>query len=458
MGLESITARCLLESMQVAERSSGSVAFMLRALRYRNYRLFFGGQIVSLAGTWITMTATSWLVYRLTGSALLLGVVGFAGQFPTFVLGPFAGIFVDRWDRHRLLVLTQTLSMAQSFALAALTLTGRISITHIILLNLVQGVVNAFDMPARQAFVVQLIEKKTDLGNAIALNSSMVNAARLVGPSIAGIVIAMTGEGWCFMIDGFSYVAVIVALLRMQIPKTTTAARPRGSAVGLFLEGFRYAFGFRPVRSIILLLALVSLVGVPYSVLMPIFAATVFRGGPNTLGFLMGASGCGALLGALWLAARKSVVGLGRVIPMACGLFGTGLIAFSFTGSLVLAIPCLVIAGFGFMVQMAASNTVIQTIVDDEKRGRVMSFYMMAFLGTAPFGSLMAGSLSTRFGPQHTLLIGGICCLGGALWFARELPAIRIAIRPIYVKLGILREVAAGLSEAAELSVPPEPH
>ena len=429
---------------------------MLRALRYRNYRLFFGGQIVSLAGTWITMTATSWLVYRLTGSALLLGVVGFAGQFPTFVLGPFAGIFVDRWDRHRLLVFTQTLSMMQSFALAALTLTGRISITHVILLNLVQGAVNAFDMPARQSFVVQLIENKADLGNAIALNSSMVNAARLIGPSIAGIVIAATGEGWCFLIDGVSYVAVIAALLRMRIVKAATATRPRGGAVSLFLEGFRYAFGFRPVRSIILLLALVSLVGVPYSVLMPIFAATVFRGGPHTLGFLMGATGCGALLGALWLAARKSVVGLGRIIPMACGLFGAGLIAFSLAGSLWLAIPCLVVAGFGFMVQMAASNTVIQTIVDDEKRGRVMSFYMMAFLGTAPFGSLMAGSLSSRFGPQHTLLVGGICCLAGALWFARELPAIRSAIRPIYVRLGILPQVATGLAEAAELSVPPE--
>ena len=429
---------------------------MLRALRYRNYRLFFGGQIVSLAGTWITMTATSWLVYRLTGSAVLLGVVGFAGQFPTFVLGPFAGIMVDRWDRHRLLVLTQSLSMAQSFALAALTLTGQITITHIVLLNLVQGVVNAFDMPARQAFVIQLIENKADLGNAIALNSSMVNAARLVGPSIAGMVIAGTGEGWCFMIDGFSYLAVIVALLRMQIVRTQVALRAKTGAVTQFLEGFSYAFGFRPVRSIILLLAVVSLVGVPYSVLMPIFAATVFRGGPHTLGFLMGATGCGALLGALWLAARKSVIGLGRIIPSACALFGAGLIAFSLSSVLWLAIPCLVIAGFGFMVQMAASNTVIQTIVDDEKRGRVMGFYMMAFLGTAPFGSLIAGSMSARLGPQRTLLIGGICCLAGALWFARELPAIRAAVRPIYVKLGILREVATGLGEAAELSVPPE--
>jgi MFS family permease len=448
--------RCLLESEHVSDRSSGSVAFMLRTLRYRNYRLFFGGQIVSLMGTWITTTATSWLVYRLTGSALLLGVVGFAGQFPAFLLGPFAGIVVDRWNRHRLLVVTQTLSMLQSFALAVLTMTGRITITDIILLNVVQGLVNAFDMPGRQAFLVQLIENKTDLGNAIALNSSMVNAARLVGPSVAGLVIAAAGEGWCFLIDGFSYLAVIVALLRMQLAGRERAVRPRVGAVHQFMEGFRYAFGFRPVRSIIMLLALVSLVGVPYSILMPVFATTIFHGGPHTLGFLMGASGCGALLGALWLAARKSVIGLGRIIPIATALFGGGLIAFSFMPVFEFALPCLVVAGFGFMVQMAASNTVIQTIVDDEKRGRVMSFYMMAFLGTAPFGSLIAGSMSARIGAPHTLLIGGICCVFGAAWFKRELPPIRVAVRPIYVRLGILPEMAVSLAEAAELSVPPE--
>jgi MFS family permease len=440
----------------VLRRSNGGVAFMLRALRYRNYRLFFSGQIVSLVGTWITTTATSWLVYRLTGSPFLLGVVGFAGQFPAFLLGPFAGIFVDRWDRHRLLVVTQTVSMLQSFALAALTLSGRVTITQIVLLNIVQGIVNSFDMPARQSFVVQLIENKADLGNAIALNSSMVNAARLIGPSVAGMVIAATSEGWCFLIDGLSYMAVIAALLNMRLPPAPVRSQDRGSALQQFLEGFRYTFGFRPVRSIVLLLALVSLVGVPYSVLMPVFAATVFRGGPYTLGFLMAASGSGALLGALWLAGRKSVLGLGRIIPIAAALFGGGLIAFSFAPALWIAIPCLIVAGFGFMVQMAASNTVIQTIVDDEKRGRVMSFYMMAFFGTVPFGSLMAGSLSTRLGAPHTLLVGGICCALGAAWFARELPAIRATVRPIYVRLGIVREVTAGLADAAKVSVPPE--
>lgn len=411
---------------------------MLRALAHRNYRLFFGGQIVSLVGTWITMTATSWLVYRLTGSALLLGVVGFAGQFPAFVVGPLAGILVDRWDRHRLLVVTQTVSMLQSFALALLTLTGRITVESIIVLSIVQGLVNAFDMPGRQAFLLTMVEDKEDLGNAIALNSSMVTVARLLGPTIAGLVIAVAGEGWCFVIDGASYLAVIVALLRMRVERRAAAPSTRPGVRRQFTEGFEYAFGFRPIRSIILLLAVVSLVGVPYSVLMPVFAATVFQGGPHTLGFLMSGAGCGALLGALWLAARRSVVGLGRVIPIASGLFGIGLIAFSLTHVLWLAIPCLIVTGFGFMVQMASSNTVLQTIVEDEKRGRVMSFYMMAFFGTSPFGSLLAGWLSSHVGAPGTLRVGGACCMLAALWFARGLPEMRAAVRPIYIKLGIL--------------------
>jgi MFS family permease len=429
---------------------------MLRALAYRNYRLFFTGQVISLVGSWITSTATNWLVYRLTGSAVLLGTVAFASQLPSFLLGPFAGIIVDRIDRHRLIVITQTISMVQSFALAALVFSGHVTIGWLIALGIVQGLVNAFDMPGRQAFVLTMIEKKEDLGNAIALNSSMVNLARLIGPSIAGVVIAAVGEGWCFAIDGVSYIAVIVSLLRMRIspapPRTTGQRR----AVAEFVEGFRYAFGFGPIRSVIALLAVVSLVGVPYSVLMPVFATKVFHGGPHTLGLLMTSSGCGALCAALWMAGRRSVVGLGRVIPIAAAVFGAGLIAFSMAPVVWLAIPCLFLAGFGFMVQMASSNTIIQTIVDDEKRGRVMSFYMMAFLGTAPFGSLIAGSMSDRFGPARTLQVGGLCCLLGALWFARSLPALREVVRPIYVRLGILPEVATGLSTAAEASVPPE--
>jgi MFS family permease len=429
---------------------------MLRALQYRNYRLFFGGQIVSLVGTWITTTATSWLVYRLTGSALLLGIVGFAGQFPSLLLGPFSGVLVDRLDRHRLLILTQSVAMLQSLGLAALTLSGHITIGLIIALNVVQGIVNAFDMPTRQSFLIQMIENKKDLGNAIALNSSMVNAARLVGPSVAGVVIAAVGEGWCFFIDGVSYIAVIVALLLMRIPREPRGQASHGRALQQFKEGFTYAFGFRPIRSIIVLLAIVSLVGVPYSVLMPIFAAEIFHGGPHTLGLLMTASGCGALAAALWLAARKSVIGLGRVISITSAVFGGGLIAFSFSRTLWLGIPFMAITGFGFMAQMASSNTVLQTIVDDEKRGRVMSFYMMAFLGSVPFGSLIAGSLSSRIGAPHTLMVGGICCIAGAVWFASALPAIRVAVRPIYVRMGILPEVASAIGDSAELTTPPE--
>jgi len=429
---------------------------MLRALAYRNYRLFFGGQVLSLVGTWITTTAINWLVYRLTGSAVLLGTVAFASQLPSFLLGPFAGIIVDRINRHRLLVATQTISMLQSFALAGLVFSGHVTIGWLIALGIVQGLVNAFDMPGRQAFLLTMIEKKEDLGNAIALNSSMVNLARLIGPSIAGVVIATAGEGWCFAIDGISYVAVIIALLRMRIAPAPPRPSRERHAVTEFVEGLRYAFGFGPIRSVISLLAVVSLVGVPYSVLMPVFATTVFHGGPHTLGLLMTSSGCGALFAALWLAGRRSVVGLGRVIPTAAAVFGAGLIAFSLAPALWLALPCLFLAGFGFMVQMASSNTIIQTIVDDEKRGRVMSFYMMAFLGTAPFGSLIAGSMSEQIGAAHTLQMGGACCLVAAAWFARSLPALRQVVRPIYVRLGILPEVATGLSTAAEVSVPPE--
>jgi MFS family permease len=301
-----------------------------------------------------------------------------------------------------------------------------------------------------------MIEDKEDLGNAIALNSSMFNVARLLGPSIAGVIIAAASEGWCFLIDGFSYFAVIVALFQMRIPRRPVAASRRVGALKQFVEGWTYVVGFRPIRSIIMLLALVSIVGVPYTVLMPIFANTVLAGGPYTLGFLMTASGGGALLGALWLAARRSVLGLGRLIPLAAGTFGLGLIGFSVSRTLWLSLCCMFVTGAGLMVQMGASNTLIQTIVDDEKRGRVMSFYVMAFLGTAPFGSLMAGTLSARIGAPQTLFIGGMCCIAGALWFARALPMLRRAIHPIYIKMGILPEIASGLQTATELSMPPE--
>jgi len=409
------------------------VAFMLRALKYRNYRLFFGGQIVSLTGTWITTTATSWLVYRITGSAMLLGVVGFASQFPAFLLTPFAGIFVDRWNRHRLLVATQTLSMITSFVLAVLTLTGTITIHSLLIVSVAQGLVNAFDMPTRQAFVVTLIEDKNDLANAIALNSSMFNAARLLGPTVAGAIIAASNEGWCYLIDGFSYLAVLAALLAMRVKAAPMRTGATISPLEQFKEGWSYAYNHRAIRSIITLIALVCLLGFPYVVLMPIFAGPVLGGGPHTLGFLMTASGCGALLGALYLAGRRSMAGLGQLIPAAGATFGLGLMAFAFSRVLWLSIVLMVITGFGSMVQVASSNTLLQTIVEDNKRGRVMSFFLMAYFGTMPFGSLIAGSLSDRFGPQITLAFGGACCVAGAIWFATTLSSIEHQIAPTYL-------------------------
>jgi MFS family permease len=423
---------------------------MVRALAHRNYRLFFAGQGTSLVGTWITRVATSWLVYRLTGSAAALGIVGFAGQIPTFLLAPLAGVWVDRWSRYRVLVVTQVLSMLQSFALAALALAGTINVAHILLLSAFQGIVNAFDTPARQAFVVEMVEDRADLANAIALNSSMVNGARLVGPSVAGVLIAVAGEGWCFLIDGVSYLAVIASLLLMRLAPT----EPRGRGQRVLQEmrdGFRYAFGFPPIRSLLFLLTLVSLMGMPYTVLMPVMAASVLHGGPHTLGFLMGATGIGALAGAIYLAARRTVLGLGRVITVASVVFGCGLIAFSLSRVLGLSLALMVVTGVGFMVQLAASNTVIQTIVREEMRGRVMAFYTMAFMGTAPFGSLFAGTLAARVGAPRTILLGGVACILGGILFGRELPRLRELVLPIYVERGILPPIAAGLSDAAVL-------
>ncbi len=410
---------------------------LMRALRSRNYRLFFEGQIVSLIGTWMTRVATSWLVYRLTGSALLLGLTGFAGQIPILFLTPFAGVWLDRWDRHRTLVVTQILSMLQSFALAALALGGIITVWEIIALVLVQGAINAFDMPARQAFVVQMIERREDLGNAIALNSSMVNGARLIGPAVAGVVIAAVGEGYCFLIDGFSYMAVIASLLAMQV----APARARGEYRRLtseLSEGWRYVKESAPIRSVLLFLALVSLVGMPYTVLMPVFAGAILHGGPHTLGFLMAASGLGALTGAVTLAMRPSVLGLGRVIAWSAGLFGAGLIGLGLSRVLWLSLLAVAAAGFGMMRHMASSNTILQTIVAEDKRGRVMAYYSMAFQGIAPFGSLAAGAIAAKAGAPWTILGGGALCLGGAAWFAWRLPRLRRVVHPIYAELGIL--------------------
>jgi MFS family permease len=418
------------------EKSAG-ISHAWRALRHRNFRLFFGGQTISLVGTWMTRVATGWLVYRLTGSALLLGTVSFAGQIPTFLLAPFAGVMVDRLDRRQVLIWTQALSMLQSLMLAALTLSGHITIPWLLGLSVLQGCVNAFDMPGRQSFMVMMVEDKRDLQNAIAINSSMVNVARLIGPSLAGMLIAVSSEGWCFLIDGVSYIAVIISLLMMRV-HAPVIQRKATSMLTELTAGWTYVSEFLPIRTILLLFALVSLMGMPFVVLMPVFAKTVLHGGPHTLGFLMGSMGLGALLSALSLAARKNVRGLIRMIPIAAAVFGAGLVGLGLSHWFWFSMFMVFIAGMGMMQGMAASNTVIQTIVTDDKRGRVMSYYTMAFMGMAPFGSLLAGTMAHNFGAPMTVLVTGSVVLVGAVWFSTRLLAVRRAIRPIYMEMGII--------------------
>jgi len=440
--------------MQTNTKTSGFKT-IFRSLQYRNYRYFFYGQSISLIGTWIQRIALPWLVYSLTNSVFLLGVVGFVGQIPTFLLAPFAGVLTDRWNRYTILIITQILAMIQAFMLTFLFFNRSIQVWQIILLSAFLGCINAFDMPARQSFVIDMIEKKEDLGNAIALNSSMVNGARLIGPSIAGILISLTGEGVCFLVNGVSYVFVIIFLFMMTI--TPRKAKVQNTDVLRSLkEGFAYTFGFAPIRYIILLLALVSLMGMPYTVLVPVFAKTILHGGSHTFGFLMGASGIGALAGAFYMASRKNVLGLGKLLPVFAAVFGFGLITFSLSNIFWLSMILMLITGFGMLMQMTSSNTILQTIVDDDKRGRVMSFYLMAFMGTAPFGSLLAGFLASKVGAPNTLIIGGVACILGALIFARKLPELKKLVHPIYVRLGIIPEVASGIQTATELTSPPE--
>jgi len=395
-----------------------------RALRHRNYRLFFAGQGISLIGTWMQRVAMSWLVYRLTGSALLLGVVNFTGQAPTLLFTPFAGVIADRYDRHRLLVATQVMAMVQAVLIAVLVLTNVIAVWHLVLLSLFLGIVNAFDTPIRQSLIVDMIESREDLGNAIALNSSMMNGARLVGPSIAGILIASVGEGMCFLVNAVSYVAVIAALMAMTIaPKKMRAQRPH--IWEAWREGVIYAFGSPPIRSVLVLLAVVSFMGMPYATLLPIFAQEVLHGGAQTLGFLMGAAGIGALIGAMFLASRDSMLGLETVLVVAAMIFGTGLIGFSLSRIFWLSCGLMIVSGSGMMVHMAAANTLVQTLVDDDKRGRVMSLHTMSVRGMVPLGSLIAGGLASQIGAPATLTLGGICCVLGALIFATRRAAFK---------------------------------
>jgi MFS family permease len=416
-----------------------------RSLAHRNFRLFFGGQSISLMGTWMQQTAMIWLVYRLTSgtgyASLLLGVTGFASQFPVLILGPFAGVMSDRWHRHHIVIATQTLSMIQAFLLCALTITGMIDVWQIIALSAVLGSINAFDMPTRQAFMTEMLDAREDLANAIALNSSMVNGARLVGPSIAGIVIGFVGEAICFLLNGISFLFVIAALLAMKIPRQIRASSHPSVLHGL-REGLSYAFGFGPVRAILLLVATMGLWAMPYSVLMPIVADRILGGGPRTFGFLVGSAGVGALCGSLYLASRSTVLGLGRWIAGAGMMFGISLIAFSFSTNVWLSMALLVVLGFCLIVQLAACNTILQTIVDESMRGRVMSLYTVAFLGMNPLGSLLAGGMASWIGVPHTLQVGGTFSVLAAVLFALSLPAIRRTIRPIYAQMGILPPAA----------------
>ncbi len=428
---------------------------IFRSLRYRNYRLYFFGQSISVIGIWIQRIAMPWLVYRITGSEFLLGLVSFTGQICTFLLAPFAGVWCERLNLRNVLITTQVLSIFYPLALAILFFTGDISVWHIMMASIFLGCVNAFDMPARHSFVIEMVENREDLANAIALNSSMVNSARLLGPSIAGVLIAVSNEGVCFLINSLSYIFVITSLLLMKVPPKEKKIQDTHILHDL-KEGLLYVFGFPPIRAVILLLALVSLFSMPYSVLMPVLAKDILHGDSYTFGFLMAASGVGALAGALYLASRKSVLGIGKIIPLSAATFGLGVIALSLSRIFLLSLILMLLAGFGMITQMASSNTMLQTLTDDDKRARVMSFYTMAFVGTAPFGSLLAGILADTIGVPNTLMISGVVCLLGAIVFARKLPELRKHIRPIYVKLGIIPEIASAIQTTTELTDPPE--
>jgi len=434
--------------------NSGLVKQTLRALRHKNYKLFFTGQSLSLIGTWMQSVALGWLVYRLTDSAFLLGLVGFSSQVPTFILASFAGVLADRYNKHKIIIATQTLALLQASILAFLTLIGSIQIWQILLLSLFSGLINAFDMPTRQSFVIDMVEDRNDLPNAIALNSMTFNAARLIGPTVAGFLISTIGEGLCFLINAISYIAVIAALLLMRISPHINNLHKEKVLEGL-KEGIKYAYNFKPIRALLLLIGLVSLTGMPYTVLMPVFAKDILHGNSHTLGFLFGAVGSGALIGAIYLASRNSVLGLGRWIAIAASIFSLGLLFFSFSRNIYLSVGLMLFTGFGMMMQMASTNTLLQTLVDDDKRGRVMSLYVMAFMGTAPFGSFMAGTLASTIGAPYTVLSSGVICLIGAIIFYKNLPELRKHIRPVYVRKGIIPEVSTGLQSSTHLKMPP---
>jgi MFS family permease len=416
-----------------------SVGAIFRAFRYRNYRLFFLGQGVSLIGTWTQQVALSWLVYRLTGSTLLLGVVAFSNQIPTLFLGPLAGVVADRFNRKRLLLWTQGLSMVQALVLAALVLAGAIEPWHIVALSIAIGTVNAFDIPIRQSFVIEMVERREDLGNAIALNSAMFNSARFIGPMVAGIMISTVGEGVCFLINGISYLAVLAVLQAIRVAEKERR-RQTGPFWGEFREAIDYVRNFKPIIAILALLSVFSIAGAPYLVLMPAYAKDVLHGGAHTFGFLMSAAGIGALSATMYLASRKNANGLIRLIPTAAGAFGLAIAAFALSRSFTFCVFFLFIAGFSMMTHIASSNTIIQTIVDEDKRGRIMSLFAMSFMGVMPFGSLVAGSIAGKIGVQNTMLLGAVSCIGGALIFASKLPMLCNLLRPVFADMNICEE------------------
>jgi len=398
----------------------------LRALQYRNFQLFFSGQLISLIGTWMQNIAQAWLVYRKTGSMVQLGGISFCSQIPIFLLSTVGGIVADRYSRHRVVIATQTLSMFLALALAALTLTDTVQIWHIYVLAALLGAVNAFDVPARQSFIVDMVGKP-DLMNAIALNSSMFNASRVVGPAIAGILVAAIGEGWCFFANGISYIAVIVGLLMMRVERHERV--DRGSALANIIEGFRFVFQNRPIHALLILLGIASITGMPFTVLMPVFADRILHGGPKALGWLTGCAGIGALMAALLLASRQTLKGLSVWVASASTAFAVGLIVFAMSRKFVFSAAILVPVGFALMLQMGSSNTLIQSMVPDQLRGRVMGVYSMVIMGMAPFGGLLAGVAADRFGAPATVATGGVICLISAAVFWTQLAEIRVHMR-----------------------------
>lgn len=413
-----------------------------RSLRHRDYKLYLCAQLVSVCGTWMQQVAQSWLIYRLTGSATLLGVVGFASQIPIFALGPIGGVLTDRYSPHRIVVRTQTAALLQALLLASLTLSGWVQPIHIIVLGMVLGVVNALDMPARQSLVNQLVSID-DLPNAIALNSSMINAARIVGPAIAGVVVAQVGEGVCFLINAISYLVVIGALLAMRLSRQISGSAHQVSLTRSLIEGVNYALAISPIRQLLLLMGLVGFMGMPYITLMPVFAGQIHKGGADALGLMMGAVGIGALLGSLFLARRSKILGLGRIIVTAALTFGTGLILFSFSSIFSLSLAILAVVGCAWMVLVAGCNTALQSLSDDKMRGRIMSLFSMMLVGMAPFGSLIAGWSADHIGAPRVIVIGGFFCALAGLIFARQLPKLREVAIPILIARGIIPDPGA---------------